>query len=97
MREILSASKKLQTLKFAHESQRFRQFAVSYSGKYMMVPIIAIPGDTICVAFGCDTPLVLRPCGSHYEFIGDCFVDGLMLGEGMEGVIEKDITTFNIR
>jgi hypothetical protein len=52
--------------------------------KYMMVPIVAVPGDMICVAFDCDIPLVLRPCEDHYEFIGECFVDGMILGEAAE-------------
>lgn len=42
-------------------------------------------GGLVCVIFGCDVPLVLRPVGSHYELIGDCYVEGIMEGEAMEG------------
>jgi hypothetical protein len=40
-------------------------------------------GDLVCVIFGCDVPLVLRPVEEHYYMIGDCYVEGIMQGEAM--------------
>jgi hypothetical protein len=45
-------------------------------------------GGLVCGIFGCDVPLVLRPVGSHYELIGDCYVEGIMEGEAMEAVYD---------
>lgn len=38
-------------------------------------------GDRICVLLGCPVPVILRPRGSRYELIGDCYVHGIMDGE----------------
>lgn len=53
------------------------------------------PGDEIHVAFGCNMPIILRPVGSRegypaYEFVGTCYLQGVMDGEavadeGLEG------------
>jgi hypothetical protein len=47
-------------------------------------------GDMVCIIFGCSVPVVLRKVsagggGSHYEFIGECYVHGMMDGEALEG------------
>ncbi|KAH6668539.1 heterokaryon incompatibility protein-domain-containing protein [Halenospora varia] len=39
--------------------------------------------DIVCIVFGCDVPLVLRPVDDHFELIGDCFVEGIMEGQAM--------------
>lgn len=41
-------------------------------------------GDVIAVLFGSDLPVVLRKHESCYEFIGGCYVSGLMYGEIMD-------------
>jgi len=38
------------------------------------------PGDIICIIAGIDTPVLLRPSGREYLFIGHCYVYGLMAG-----------------
>ncbi|KAF7537874.1 hypothetical protein G7054_g3391 [Neopestalotiopsis clavispora] len=40
-------------------------------------------GDQLCVAFGCNLPILLRPEGSHYQHVGTSYVVGLMEGEAM--------------
>ena len=42
-------------------------------------------GDLICILFGCSVPVVLRKDrnGSHYQFIGECYVHGTMNGEAI--------------
>jgi hypothetical protein len=44
----------------------------------------------ICIIFGCSVPVVLRKVSadgrnSHFEFIGECYVHGMMDGEALEG------------
>ncbi|OCL13103.1 hypothetical protein AOQ84DRAFT_385641 [Glonium stellatum] len=38
-------------------------------------------GDQICVLGKCTFPVVLRPVGGHYRYIGPCFIVGLTEGE----------------
>ncbi len=41
-------------------------------------------GDTICILLGCSVPVVLRDIGdSAFEFVGECYIHGLMEGEFM--------------
>ena len=58
-------------------------------------------GDRICVVRGCATPFVVRPVEerdgivAYWELVGECYVHGLMDGEGFKGswgdVREEDI------
>ncbi|KAI0184020.1 heterokaryon incompatibility protein-domain-containing protein [Xylaria flabelliformis] len=34
-------------------------------------------GDLVCVLFGCQQPLVLRPVEDHYIVVGSCYVNGI--------------------
>jgi hypothetical protein len=43
-------------------------------------------GDLIYVIPGCRLPVLLRPKDHHYRIIGLAFVDGMMLGEGMDAL-----------
>ncbi|KAH8904687.1 hypothetical protein BR93DRAFT_882710 [Coniochaeta sp. PMI_546] len=40
-------------------------------------------GDLIAILFGCSTPIVVRPCGQHFQVLGEAYVQGLMDGEAM--------------
>ena len=52
----------------------------------------AMPGDHICILFGCSVPVVLREeshgsganAGTHYRFLGDAFVEGMMDGQALD-------------
>ena len=39
------------------------------------------PNDVVCIIFGCNVPLVLRPQGGGFVILGQCFVLGVMDGE----------------
>ena len=40
--------------------------------------------DIVCVLFGCSVPVVLRDRGGgYYEFIGECYIHGMMDGESV--------------
>jgi hypothetical protein len=72
-----------------------------------LVPDDADKGDYICILFGCSVPVVLRGVkhvptstqdkGTHYEFVGECYVHGMMDGEAVEAVTAKDYQTFELR
>jgi hypothetical protein len=53
--------------------------------------------------FGCSVPIVLREyehengAGSHFEFVGECYVHGMMDGEAMDQVMAEDYRTFELR
>ncbi|KAI1775476.1 heterokaryon incompatibility protein-domain-containing protein [Hypoxylon cercidicola] len=49
-------------------------------------------GDKIAVLAGCDMPALLRPKGEHYEYIGACFIEGLMKGEAVASVARGDVS-----
>ena len=49
-----------------------------------LVPNRARAGDTICVLHGISTPAVLRMVGECYEYIGHCYIDGMMYGEACD-------------
>lgn len=62
-----------------------RRFFVSNEGLMGLVPDGVAAGDEICILFGGYTPFVIRRLeGGNYEFIGECYVHGLMNGEAME-------------
>lgn len=47
-------------------------------------PNVMLPGDQLCLLFGGQQLYVLRPKGEFYQLVGECFVQGLMWGEGLQ-------------
>ena len=72
-----------------------RKAMETVEGYVGLVPRLAEVGDYIVLAKGGRLPLVLRPKGKEWEFIGDCYVHGMMDGElwdeeeGKKGRCEK--------
>ena len=62
-------------------------------------PLATEAGDIVCVLEGHKAPVLLRRRGSHYTFVGDCDVVGIMNGEVLEAVKrgEAEITEIEIR
>ncbi|RDW66580.1 hypothetical protein BP6252_10215 [Coleophoma cylindrospora] len=68
-------------------------------------PSHAKEGDWACILFGCSVPVVLREYRSnsstkHFEFIGECYIYGMMDGEALALLDEKPtnpIMEFNIQ
>jgi hypothetical protein len=60
-----------------------RRFCVTKAGRFACVPLEAEENDVICILFGANVPYVLRQKGEHYEVVGECYVDGIMHGEGL--------------
>ncbi|KXJ92116.1 heterokaryon incompatibility protein-domain-containing protein [Microdochium bolleyi] len=64
-----------------------RCFFITKSGMMGLGTGFMDTGDVVCVPFGCNTPIILRAEGSHGEhrLVGDCYVEGYMHGEAIEG------------
>ena len=71
-----------------------RRFCATVAGRLGLVPSSAAAGDIVCVLYGGRVPFLLRPRleGSGYVLVGECYVHGLMDGEGvvMERVDERE-------
>lgn len=44
-------------------------------------------GDIVVVAYGCDTPIILRRegPGNEFRYVGDVYIHGVMHGEALAG------------
>jgi len=62
---------------------RFRLFRTE-GNTLGLAPPLTVAGDIICVIHSCPFPVVLRRLATHYQYIGSCFVLGLMDGETAE-------------
>ncbi|UKZ56198.1 hypothetical protein TrVGV298_010029 [Trichoderma virens] len=90
--------------KWSHEATlitRYRRFAVTRNGYFVLGPDALQEGDVVAVLRGGKTPFLLREVtdddgGSGWILVGECYVHGLMNGEGwdVEGVQEE---VFSIR
>ena len=61
-----------------------------------LVPDFARAGDLVCIMNGSPTPFVLRKRGQDFEFIGECYVHGIMYGEAVDWSQEEG-DRFDIR
>lgn len=62
----------------------------SSEGYMGLVPYGTRRGDIICVVLGCKVPIVLRRAladETQWEVVGACYVEGLMNGEAIYGVL----------
>jgi hypothetical protein len=47
-------------------------------------------GDLVCILFGGNVPFILREVKGKYQFIGECYVHGIMWGEALrEGKVRR--------
>lgn len=65
----------------AYQRRIFFTESSSYLG---LGPAILRDGDILCILFGAATPVLLRPAGPAFRFLGECYVHGLMEGEAVE-------------
>lgn len=53
-----------------------------FAGDFMcLVPALTRVGDKICLIQALHRPMVVREKGDNYEFIGECYVHGIMNGQ----------------
>jgi hypothetical protein len=71
-----------------------RKFFVSKdSGLLGLAPLYAKAGDLICIFYGCSVPVILREhvsAGHYFQFIGECYVHGVMDGEALRQQANRD-------
>lgn len=60
-----------------------RRFFVSRNSLMGIGPKAMKEGDVIAVLFGGKVPYLLRPVGASFNFLGECYVPGLMDGEAV--------------
>jgi len=75
-----------------------RKFLVSKQLQLVgLVPRETQLGDTICILYGCSVPVVLRKSENtlHWNFIGECYVHGMMNGEAMDVTSSDEV--FDLR
>ena len=66
---------------------REKEFCIAKSGRYGWVPYVARSKDVLAVLQGYEVPVVLRSAGNGmYQFVGDCYLDGVMDGEALKNV-----------
>lgn len=57
-------------------------------------------GDVVVVPLGCSTPVVLRPEGDGYRFVGDVYINGYMDGKAVEecndGYLDRQVRSYVI-
>ena len=59
-----------------------------------LAPQLTKKRDLICILYGCSVPVVLRKHHAnkpdqHYEFIGECYVHGIMEGEAFDLIKQR--------
>jgi hypothetical protein len=63
-----------------------RRLFITTSGKIGLGPARTASKDVVVILFGGNVPYVLRPLGNgQWEFIGECYIHGLMKGEALQG------------
>ena len=68
-----------------------RSFFTTADGYIGLAPIATKPDDEVCVLLGCQTPLVLRPCGDGFhKVVGECYIDGFMDGAACLGPLPSN-------
>jgi hypothetical protein len=75
MGEILSQSRRVFTKRY---------LGCTANGYLAVFPEAAEKGDSICIVSGADAPIVVRHSGTGYEYIGECYVHGIMDGEAVD-------------
>ncbi|KAF2433428.1 HET-domain-containing protein [Tothia fuscella] len=61
-----------------------RRLFFTYSGLLGLGPAAMREGDKLCVLFGGEMPYILRSEGTHFRFIGECYVYDLMEGKAIQ-------------
>jgi hypothetical protein len=63
--------------------QSHHRFCTTENGRLGWFPRATMVGDIVCILDGGQVPYVIRPRDGFNQWIGECFVQGLMEGEAM--------------
>lgn len=75
-----------------------RQFFLTQGNYMCLAQRTTRSNDLVYIFLGANTPFIIRPVTeNHYQLISECYVNGLMYGEAMEGLkdgkyVLEDIT-----
>ncbi|AEO64787.1 uncharacterized protein THITE_2038030 [Thermothielavioides terrestris NRRL 8126] len=64
---------------------RRRTLFATAGGKPGLGPESMQTGDVVAILLGTAVPIVLRPVGNHFTYVGEAYVHGIMYGEFMRG------------
>ena len=79
-------------------SLQFRTLFVTQTGYLGIGPLTMQPDDMVCVLLGCSIPVVIRmEAPNRHILIGECYVHGIMDGEGLKPGWEREVHTFNLQ
>lgn len=74
-----------------------RAFIITERGYLGAAPKMAREGDAVCVFQGGHVPFVVRPKGEGcWEFVGHCYVQGIMSGEVVKEARREDVKMFRL-
>jgi hypothetical protein len=65
------------------------------SGLLGLAPDTTKPGDIVAI-LSAPYPVILRPAGDHYQFVGECFVHGLMEVRHLTSRARRDFLPKNL-
>jgi hypothetical protein len=74
----------LENLGRAAVALEHRRLITTQTGYLGLAPDEITEHDRIAIFVGCNHPVVLRPHGDGYRYVGECYVDGLMDGEAIQ-------------
>jgi hypothetical protein len=78
-------------------SLQFRTLFVTQTGYIGLGPVTMEPNDVVCVLLGCSVPVVIRmEAPNRHVLIGECYMHGIMNGEGLRAGWEREVQTFNL-
>ena len=67
-----------------YKAKSSRRYFTTEQGKFGLGRADIQEGDLVCIMLGGSDAYILRDVNGHHVFVGNCYCDGLMLGEGME-------------
>ncbi|KAK6215019.1 hypothetical protein QIS74_08038 [Colletotrichum tabaci] len=67
-----------------------RTLFVTAGGKFGLGPENVMRDDAVTILFGTQVPIILRPSGEYFTYLGDAYVDRVMDGEFMTGCPVED-------
>jgi hypothetical protein len=62
-----------------------RRFFITINGYIGLAPPEALVGDVVCIFLGARVPFILRSRGEYFMLVGECYTQGVMLGEACTG------------
>ncbi|KAI2469315.1 heterokaryon incompatibility protein-domain-containing protein [Annulohypoxylon bovei var. microspora] len=82
----------------AHDACISRALFITKDGHIGLAPASIAAGDELCLVFSYSKPIALRPVSKvlddqnpTYKVVGECYLDGMMLGEALLGELPRHL------